>query len=399
MATITSVTGRVINDSRGQPTVEVTVGSDAGMVATASLPLGSSLGRYEAPVVDAETAVTTITTVVTPALLRQPCDMATIDTILQGLFNSAPSMGTNSVLGVSLACARLCAQQQNIPLYQFLQPLSGSPGYSLPTPMFNLINGGKHAHNNLDFQEYLIIPLSMPTFYEKLAAGRKVFSALGQLLAQAGHDTQIGYEGGFAPNLSTNEEGLGMLKQAITTAGYVPGQDIWLGLDVAAASLGPTYTPKPEAYMHLFEDFPLFSIEDPFNEDAWADWQSLKEQMVKLETPNQVRLLVGDDLFVGNKERLMAGIRQYAANAFLFKLTQMPTLTEILNTIKVARDNNYVHIMSHRSGDTLDTFIADLAVATTAAFIKAGAPNDATPERMTKYGRLVQIEEELHAQA
>ncbi len=397
MPVVASVSARVIKDSRSQPTVEVTVSSDTGLIATASLPLGSSLGVYEAPIVPADQAVSTITTVVSPMLLRQPCDVQTIDSLLNQLFTNSPEIGTNSVLGVSLAMARLQAQIENVPLYQLIQRLSGSDGYSLPTPMFNLINGGKHAKNNLDFQEYLVVPLTMPNFHQKLAAGRKIFSALGRILADAGHDTQIGYEGGFAPNLSTNEEGLGILKQAIEKAGYQPGVDVWLALDVAASSLESTNTPTFDAYRDLYEDFPIFSIEDPFKEDDWTQWQTLKEQLSGLETSTQPRLIVGDDLFVGNRQRLDEGIKRYVANALLLKICQSPTLTEILQTIKLAKDNNYVSIISHRSGDTLDSFISDLAVGTTAAFIKAGAPNDSAPERITKYERIVQIEEELGA--
>lgn len=399
MALIASVVGRTIRDSRGQPTVEVTVSSDTGVLATASLPLGSSLGTYEAPVVAADQAVTTLQTSIVPQLLRQSCNLQEVDILLEKIYTTNPDMGTNSVLGVSLAVARLQAKLESIPLYQLIQQLSGSAGYSLPTPMFNLINGAKHASNNLDFQEYIVIPMTMPTFHEKLAAGRKIFSSLGRILTDMGLDTSIGYEGGFAPNLSTNEEGLGMLKLAIEKAGYLPGTDVWLGLDVAAASLSGAYVPRVESYIDLFEDFPLFSVEDPFVEDDWDKWSQLKEQMSQIDSTPQPRLLVGDDLFVGNRGRLESGIKRYVANAILIKICQSPTLTQILSTIQLAQANNYVSIVSHRSGDTLDSFIADLGVGTASAFIKAGAPNDSAPERMTKYERIVQIEEELNAQS
>lgn len=398
MATISSVAGRMIRDSRGQPTVEVTVSSDTGLMATASLPIGTSISSYEAPIADAATAVNTINTVIAPALLRQSADQASVDALLRQFYDASPQMGTNSLLGISVACSRLNAEAQGVPLYVALQQMSGSAGYTLPTPMFNLINGGKHAQNNLDFQEYLIIPLGFSSFHEKLSAGRAVFRALGHILAEAGHDTRIGSEGGFAPDLSTNEEGLGMLSQAITAAGFVPGQDIFMGLDVAASSLDATYQPNVDAYIDLFEDFPLFSIEDPFIEDDWNNWSSLKQSLDAMQGTGQPRLLVGDDLFVGNQARLEEGIKRYVANSILVKMSQFPTLSDIVQTIRTANQNNYVHILSHRSGDTLDSFISDLAVGSASAFIKAGAPNDSAPERMTKYERIVQIEEELYAQ-
>lgn len=399
MPVLASIVGRVINESRNQPTVEVTVSSDTGLIATASLPLGSSLGRYEAPIVSASQAVETINSRIVPQLLRQPCDVASIDRLLGEIYTTNPEIGVNSLLGISLAVARLQSLIENIPLYHFIQQISGSKGYTLPVPMFNLINGGKHAANNLDFQEYIIIPTSMSSFHEKLEAGRKIFSNLGTILLESGFDVTIGYEGGFAPNLSTNEEGLGLLKQAIEKSGFVPGVDVWLGLDVAASSLDLSYTPSVEGYIDLFENFPLLSIEDPFGEDDWTNWQMLKEQLSRFDLPDRSRLLVGDDLFVGNRQRLEAGIVRYSANSLLIKICQSPTLSEILSTIKLARDHNYVSIVSHRSGDTLDSFIADLGVGTAATFIKAGAPNDSSPERMTKYERVVQIEEELGAQS
>lgn len=399
MPVLTSILGRVINESRGQPTVEVTVSSDTGLIATASLPLGSSLGRYEAPIVSASQAVSTINSSLVSQLLRQSCDFNVIDQILNQIYIINPEIGVNSLLGISLAVARLQSQVENIPLYQFIRQISDSKGYTLPIPMFNLINGGKHASNNLDFQEYIIIPTSMPKFHEKLEAGRQIFSALQNILLESGYDVNVGYEGGFAPNLSTNEEGLGLLKQAIEKAGFEPGVDVWLGLDVAASSVEQSYKPSVDGYIDLFENFPLLSIEDPFVEDDWTNWQKLKEQLSRFDLPDRSRLLVGDDLFVGNRQRLEAGIVRYSANSLLIKICQSPTLTEILSTIKLAREHNYVSIVSHRSGDTLDSFIADLGVGTAATFIKAGAPNDSAPERMTKYERVVQIEEELGAQS
>ncbi len=398
MSLIASVVGRLINDSRGQPTVEVTLTDDAGKVATASLPAGSSVGKYEALSVPADQAVNTINTVIAPKLLRQPLNtLQELDTLLESFDPSRgnQNIGVNSTLGISLAGARLLAQLQGQSVYKYLQALMGIQTSRLPIPMFNVINGGKHAQNNLDFQEYMLIPLGLKSFHEQFEAGRKIFGTLGQLLQAAGLDTQIGYEGGYAPNLSTNEEGIGYLVQAIEKAGYVPGADIVLGLDIAASSISSTYTVNKEAYISLFENFPLFSIEDPFSEDAPDEWVGLKTAIDALDDGSHTRLIVGDDLFAGNIDRFKEGIQKQAANSILIKINQSATLSEILECIKLAQQNGYYHIMSHRSGETLDAFISDLAVGTGAAFIKAGSPSDQAPERMVKYERLVEIEEEL----
>ncbi len=398
MATIASVASRVINDSRGQPTVEVTVTDDLGNMATASLPNGASIGKYEAHIVDAQLAVTTINTVLAPKLLRFPLNaQEEIDRQLDE-FNSRSvkeKMGVNTTLGISLAAARLMALSQNVPLYHYIYTISHSPGYSLPTPMFNLINGGKHATNNLDFQEYMVIPFGIKTFWEKMTAGKKIFQALSALLKEKQLDTHSGDEGGFAPNLSTNEEGMTFLVQAIQNAGYEPGKDVMLGSDIAASSLSPKYKASPESYMTLFKDFPLLSLEDPFKEDEWDAWLTLKRLMDQITDATHPHMLVGDDIFVGNKQKLTEGIQKLGANAVLIKMNQSSTLTQILECIELARKYNYVHIISHRSGETLDTFISDLAIGTAAAFIKAGAPNEQAPHRIVKYDRIVQVEEEL----
>jgi enolase len=262
--------------------------------------------------------------------------------------------------------------------------------------MFNLVNGGKHATNNLDFQEYMIIPIGMPTFHDKLAAGRKIFYALGNILHEADSETQIGFEGGYAPNLNTNEEGLGFLVQAIKAAGYIPGSDVVLGVDIAASALPSTYSATVENYISLFENFPMYSIEDPFGEDDWDNWVELKSRLDKMSDGSNTRLLVGDDLFVGSQERIDKGMKLGAANSVLVKINQSGTLTELLNCINLARQLGCIPILSHRSGETLDSFVSDLAVGTAAPFIKAGSPNDQAPERIVKYERIVEIEEELH---
>ncbi len=398
MATIASVAGRVIKDSRGQSTVEVTVTDDQGRLATASLPTGASVGKYEAHTVDADSAVATINTVVAPLMLRSPLQsQKDLDEKLNSL-DTTPNrdkIGVNSTLAVSMAVARLLAQGQNMPLYQYIQTVSGSPGYSLPTPMFNLINGGKHATNNLDFQEYMVVPIGLKTFWEKVSAGKKIFSALGEILSQRNYSTKTGDEGGYAPNLTTNEEGMGLLVQAIKDAGYDPQTQVQLGLDVAASALAPTYSATPQNYVTLFENFPLLSIEDPFKEDEWEKWKALKQLVDGMSNPAHPHLLVGDDLFAGNKEKLKEGIEKMVAHAILVKMNQSATVTELLECLALARKFNYVTIISHRSGETLDTFVSDLAVGSTAAFIKAGAPNDQAAHRIVKYERIIQIEEEL----
>lgn len=402
MAQIASISGRAINDSRGQKTVEVTVTDDAGGVATASLPSGSSVGKYEAVMVDADAALQTINTVIAPAMIRMPLDsQRSIDEKLQS-FDPTPNrehIGVNSLLGVSLSVARLLAQQSKIPLYHYIQYISSSPGFVLPTPMFNLINGGKHASNNLDFQEYMVLPIGMKTFHDKLAAGRKIFYALGSILHEADSETSIGFEGGYAPNLNTNEEGLGFLVQAIKAAGFVPGTDVVIGVDIAASSLPTTYSATIDNYVSLFENFPMYSVEDPFGEDDWDNWVELKQRLDKLSNGTNTRLLVGDDLFVGSKERLEKGMQLGAANAVLVKINQAATLTELLDCINLARSINCLPVLSHRSGETLDSFVSDLAVGTASQFIKAGSPNDQAPERIVKYERIVEIEEELNVAA
>lgn len=399
MAQIASIAARLINDSRGQKTVEVTVTDDAGRIATASLPSGSSLGKYEAVSVDAEVAIQTINTTIAPSLIRQPLDtQKAIDEKLQS-FDPSPNrehIGVNSTLGISFAVARLLAQQINIPLYHYIQTISGSPGFVLPTPMFNLINGGKHATNNLDFQEYMIIPTGMASFHDKLSAGRKIFFALGNILHEADSESAVGFEGGYAPNLNTNEEGFGFLVQAIKAAGYIPGTDVVLGVDIAASALPSTYSATVDNYASLFENFPLYSIEDPFNEDDWDHWVELKSRLDKLSNGTNMRLMVGDDLFVGSSERLQKGLQLGAANAVLVKINQAGTLSEILDCISLARSLNCLTILSHRSGETLDSFVSDVAVGTASPFIKAGSPNDQAPERIIKYERIVEIEEELN---
>ena len=399
MALIASVAGRLINDSRGKPTIEVTVTDDQGRIATASLPLGSSVGKYEAVTVDPKNALNTINSVIAPNLLRTPLDtQQSLDRRLQA-FDPSPrreKIGVNSLLGVSLASARLFAQIQSLPLYHYIQQISASPGVRLPIPMFNLINGGKHANNNLDFQEYLIIPTGMKTFHERLLAGKKVLATLGRIFDQKGIKVQVGFEGGYAPDLSTNEEGLGYLVQAIHDAGYAPGVDIMVGLDIAYSALPPTYAPTIDNYIALCDNFPVYSLEDPLGEDDLPKWADLKKQLDKSKKDKTERLLVGDDLFVGDSHRLDDGVKQDAANAILIKINQAATLTEILDCISLARKFKVMHIISHRSGETLDTFVSDLAVGTAAPFIKAGSPNDQAPERIVKYERIAEIEEHLN---
>lgn len=374
--------------------------NDAGFVATTSLPSGASVGKYEAVNVPAAVAVTNTERVVAPAIIGcTTADQADIDARLSAL-DSTPNrskLGANSLLGTSLTAVKLAAIERDEPLYSYIQQISGSPGYTLPTPMLNLINGGAHATYNLDFQEFLVTPLGLKTFHEKLSAGRRIFIALGEVLKRRKLSALIGAEGGYAPNLETNEMAISFLVEAVKSAGYTPGKEVFVGIDVAASALPQTFNATVDAYKSLFDNYPLLSIEDPFREDEWDKWSALRRGLEagQDQRGGWPRLIVGDDLFVTNTERLSEGINRYVANAILIKINQAATFTETIEAINLARKANYVHIISHRSGDTLDSFISDLAVGTAAAFIKAGAANDQAPERIVKYERIMRIEEEL----
>ena len=406
---------REVLDSRGQPTVEVDVVLKNGAMGRATVPSGASTGKYEAVELrdgagrflgkGVERAVRHVNRILAPRLKgREAKDQKAIDRLLIELDGSPNKshLGTNAILGVSLAVAKAQASSEGISLYRYL---GGPRAKMLPVPLLNILNGGVHADNNVDVQEFLIIPFAMKSFAEALRAGAEIFQTLKKVLQSRGYSTSVGDEGGFAPRLKTNEEALELLLEAITQAGYRPGEQVALGLDVAASELyeQDLYVFKKsdgsrkdnEQMVRLYEDwgrqYPIASLEDPLGEDDWDGWTMLTEALGK-----KIQI-VGDDLFVTNKLRLQEGIQRKAANSILIKVNQIGTLSETLETMELAKKNGYTTILSHRSGETEDVTIADLAVATDAGQIKTGAP--CRGERTAKYNQLLRIEEELGKRA
>lgn len=409
MATIEAVASREILDSRGNPTVEVEVVLDDGTFARAEVPSGASTGAFEAVErrdgddsrylgKGVQGAVEAVTEVIEPEIIgldaseQRILDQTLID--LDGTANKG-KIGANAILGVSLAVAKAAAESAGLPLYQYL---GGPNAHVLPVPMMNILNGGSHADSNVDIQEFMIAPLGAPTFKESLRWGSEVYHALKSVLKERGLSTGLGDEGGFAPNLESNAAALDLICEAIEKAGLKPGADVALALDVASTEFfnGEGYQfeggIKPtefmvEYYEKLIADYPLVSIEDPLSEDEWDAWVSLTK-----EIGDKVQL-VGDDLFVTNPERLAKGIELGAANALLVKVNQIGSLTETLEAVENAHRAGYKTMTSHRSGETEDVTIADLAVATNSGQIKTGAP--ARGERVNKYNQLLRIEDEL----
>lgn len=410
MALIEEIGAREILDSRGNPTVEVDVVLENGIAARASVPSGASTGAFEA--VErrdegsaryqgrgVEGAVEAVTEVIAPEVIgfdaseQRAIDHAMIQ--LDGTPNKA-KLGANAILGVSLAVAKAAAGSAQLPLFQYV---GGPNAHILPVPMMNILNGGSHADTNVDIQEFMIAPIGAPSFRESLRWGAEVYHVLKSVLHERGLSTGLGDEGGFAPNLDSNRAALDLIVEAIERAGFKPGTDVALALDVAATEFyteDGKYQFEGEArtaeymidfYEKLINDYPLVSIEDPLDENAWADWKQLTD-----EIGSRVQL-VGDDLFVTNPERLRTGIKDHIANALLVKVNQIGTLTETLDAVEEAHRNGYRTMTSHRSGETGDTTIADLAVATNSGQIKTGAP--ARGERVNKYNQLLRIEEEL----
>jgi enolase len=413
--TIADVRGRQILDSRGNPTVEVEVRLQSGDVGRAAVPSGASTGAHEALELRDEQpdeyggkgvsrAVANVNQLIAPRLVGlQALDQYRIDSALIELDGTPDKaeLGANAILGVSLATLRAAALYLDQPLYRYI---GGVNARLLPVPFMNILNGGKHAADSTDFQEFMILPIGAERFSEALRMGTEVYHSLHALLAQRGLGTGIGDEGGFAPRVSSNREALELLMAAIEQAGYRPGEQIALALDVAATELyqdGLYHLPREEAsltadeligrYERLIADFPILSIEDGLAEDDWEGWYALTERL------GERVQLVGDDLFVTNPERLEQGIDEGAANSILIKLNQIGTVTETLDTIETARRNSYTAVISHRSGETEDTTIADLAVGSGAGQIKTGAP--ARSERVAKYNQLLRIEEQLGAGA
>ncbi|RIQ35778.1 phosphopyruvate hydratase [Jiangella rhizosphaerae] len=409
MATIEAIGAREILDSRGNPTVEVEVALDDSTIARAAVPSGASTGAFEAVELrdgDAaryagkgvEKAVTAIMDEIAPELLgfeasdQRLVDQALID--LDGTPNKG-KLGANAILGVSLAVAKAAADSAELPLFRYL---GGPNAHLLPVPMMNILNGGAHADSNVDIQEFMIAPIGAETYREALRWGVEVYHTLKGVLKERGLSTGLGDEGGFAPNLPSNRDALDVIVTAIEKAGFTPGAQIALALDVASTEFyeDGTYTFEGKSisaaeltkyYEDLAGAYPLVSIEDPLSEDDWSGWAALTDVL-----GNRLQI-VGDDLFVTNPERLERGIKDRAANSLLVKVNQIGSLTETFDAVSLAQRSGFTCMISHRSGETEDTTIADLAVATNAGQIKTGAP--ARSERVAKYNQLLRIEEEL----
>ncbi|MGL5819508.1 MAG: phosphopyruvate hydratase [Phycicoccus sp.] len=409
MATIEAVGAREILDSRGNPTVEVEVALDDGTLARAAVPSGASTGQFEAVErrdgdqgrylgKGVEQAVDAVIEELGPKLVGfEASEQRLVDAEMLAADGSAnkASIGANAILGVSLAVARAAADSADLPLFRYV---GGPNAHLLPVPMMNILNGGSHADSNVDVQEFMIAPIGAASFREALRWGTEVYHALKAVLKERGLATGLGDEGGFAPNLDSNRAALDLIVEAIGRAGYTPGDQIALALDVAASEFhdAGTYTFEGGAkssaemvdyYADLVASYPLVSIEDPLDEEDWEGWKAITERLGA-----QVQL-VGDDLFVTNPERLARGIETGTANALLVKVNQIGSLTETLDAVDLAHRSGYRCMMSHRSGETEDTTIADLAVATNCGQIKTGAP--ARSERVAKYNQLLRIEEEL----
>ncbi|KGN40178.1 phosphopyruvate hydratase [Knoellia aerolata] len=410
MASIDAVGAREILDSRGNPTVEVEVALDDGTITRAAVPSGASTGAFEAAErrdgdknryngKGVEKAVDAVIDELGPKLLGfEAHDQRLIDAEMIAIDGSKnkEKIGANAILGVSLAVAKAAAESAGLPLFRYL---GGPNARVLPVPMLNILNGGSHADSNVDIQEFMIAPIGAETFREALRWGAEVYHALKAVLQEKGLSTGLGDEGGFAPNLESNRAALDLILEAIDRAGYTAGDQIALALDVAASEFfeegtgysfeGGTKTAAEmiDYYAGLVEDYPLVSIEDPLDEDDWDGWKAMTDRL------GDAVQLVGDDLFVTNPERLGRGIETGTANALLVKVNQIGTLTETLDAVEMAQRAGFRCMMSHRSGETEDTTIADLAVATNCGQIKTGAP--ARSERVAKYNQLLRIEEEL----
>ncbi|DAA87208.1 TPA: phosphopyruvate hydratase [Candidatus Gastranaerophilales bacterium HUM_3] len=422
MCEIEDIRARQILDSRGNPTVEVDVKLIDGSIGRASVPSGASTGIYEAKELrdnvkgeymgkGVQKAIDNINSIITPNLLGEDAfDQQLIDGLMMemdGSFNKS-TLGANAMLAVSLACARAGAEALGIPLYRYLGGLNGRV---LPTPMMNILNGGAHANNNIDFQEFMISPVGMSTFSEALQAGSEIFHTLKIILNEKGLATTVGDEGGFAPNLNSTRDAIEVIISAIEKAGYNTN-NVKLCLDVAASelyeegecsggvcSLSQYYLKGENKKMtseqmidylaELVQDYPIISIEDGLAQDDWLGWQNLTQKL-----GNKCQL-VGDDLFVTNTKRLLEGIEKKAANSILIKPNQIGTLTETMEAVLLASENNYSAVISHRSGETEDSFIADLAVAVNCGLIKTGSLS--RTDRLAKYNELIRIEEELGA--
>ncbi len=415
MTAILDITAREILDSRGNPTVEVDVTLEDGAFGRAAVPSGASTGAHEAVELrDGDKArymgkgVLKAVAAVNGEIYEALADMEGTDQLaidktmieLDGTPNKA-RLGANAILGVSLAVAKAAAESSGLPLYRYV---GGASARTLPVPMMNIINGGVHADNPIDFQEFMVMPVGASSFKEALRCGAEIFHTLKSALKKAGHNTNVGDEGGFAPNLPSAEAALDFVVKSIEQAGYKPGQDVYLATDCAATEFfkngayvyegeGVTRSIKEQAqYLaKLAKDYPIISIEDGLSEDDWDGWKQVTDLIGKTHQ------LVGDDLFVTNTKRLQKGIKEHIANSILVKVNQIGSLSETLEAVEMAHKAGYTAVMSHRSGETEDSTIADLAVATNCGQIKTGSL--ARSDRLAKYNQLLRIEEELGAQA
>jgi len=416
---IISVHGREILDSRGNPTVEVDVMLDGGAFGRAAVPSGASTGEREALELrdgdparyngkGVRKAVGNVNQVIAKAIVNRECDQRSLDEAMIALDGTTTKseLGANAVLGVSMAAVRAGAAAAGVPLYRHLGALYGNDRFTLPVPMMNILNGGAHADTSVDFQEFMVMPVGAGSFAEALRAGAEIFHALRGILKARGQSTGVGDEGGFAPNLKSNREAIEVVLEAIGKAGMRAGQDVYIALDVASSELwagGGRYTFKKsgepdrtsDQMIALYEDwlrqYPIASIEDGLAEGDWPGWKSLTQALgARVQ-------LVGDDVFVTNPEILKRGIAEGIANALLVKLNQIGTVTETLDAVRMATNAGYASVISHRSGETEDSTIADLAVGTAAGQIKTGSAS--RTDRVCKYNQLLRIEEELGAAA
>jgi len=415
MTTITDIWAREILDSRGNPTIEVDVILEGGVMGRAAVPSGASRGEHEAIELrdgdmkrflgkGVQKAVANVNDVIGPALYGlDATEQVSIDKRmieLDGTENKS-KLGANAILGVSLACAKAASETVELPLYQYI---GGPNAKVLPVPCLNILNGGKHADNNVDLQEFMVIPGGAPSFREAMRYAVETYHHLKAILKAKNLSTALGDEGGFAPDLRSNEEALQLIVQGIEKAGYKPGEDIYIGIDAAASSfyIGDKYILKAEGrendasgmidfYESLIKRYPIIFIEDGLAEDDWDGWKLLTKRL------GEKIQLTGDDLFVTNRKRLKKGIELKVANSILIKPNQIGTLTETLDTVEMAKRARYTCLFSHRSGETEDDILADIVVATNAGQIKSGAP--ARSERLCKYNRLMRIEEELGEEA
>ncbi len=415
MTMIVDVYGREVIDSRGNPTVEVEVALESGAIGRALVPSGASTGEYEAVELrDGDKsrylgkgvlkAVENVNEVIAPALIgHDALDQLGVDKTLLDLdgTDNKSRLGANAILGASMAAARAAADALGIPLYMYL---GGFNAKQLPVPMMNILNGGEHADNNVDIQEFMIMPVAAETFREALRWGVEIFHSLKAVLKEKGYNTAVGDEGGFAPNLSSNEEALQTIMEAVEKAGYKPGEEVKLAMDVASSEmykdgkyhlvgegLVKTSDEMIDYYEELIAKYPIVSIEDGLDENDWEGWKKLTARL-----GGKVQL-VGDDLFVTNTEKLSKGIEKGVGNSILIKVNQIGTLTETFDAIEMAKRAGYTAVISHRSGETEDSTIADIAVAANAGQIKTGAPS--RTDRVAKYNQLLRIEDELDAVA